>query len=315
MTERILAKTNFEFAEANKKLKEAQLQLIQRERLASIGHLAAGTAHEINNPLGFVKSNFKTIESYFDALLGYLAFLEKAVSADETRREEILRERTRLDIERILEDYRGLLDESRDGIERIITIVQNLKNFSRVDQQEAFHPFDFNKAVEAAIVIARNELKYVVKVELRLGDIPNPVCIGYEINQVLLNLILNAAQAVKSQGGRTSDASSSPRASRETTWNAKSPTTVREYPTPSATRYSNPSSPRRIPEPASASGSRTTSWSRIMEDGSSIETGAKGGPASSSRSRRNRRRPVKTERNSLSRLPCVQPLFRTTLRP
>ncbi len=200
MTERVLAKTNFEFAEANKKLKEAQLQLIQRERLASIGHLAAGTAHEINNPLGFVKSNFKTVESYFDALLGYLAFLEKTVPADDARREEILRERTRLDIERILEDYRGLLDESRDGIERIITIVQNLKNFSRVDQQEAFHPFDLNKAVEAAIVIARNELKYVVKVELRLGDIPNPVCIGYEINQVLLNLILNAAQAVKSQG-------------------------------------------------------------------------------------------------------------------
>lgn len=189
-TEKLLWRSNMELVEANAKLKQTQSQLVQQEKLASLGQLAAGVAHEINNPLGFIKSNYSVLKQYLDSIAKYIRTINKQLkdAADQ-----------KLDVDFILNDIEALFEESNDGFNRIITIVQNLKDFSRVDFPDKFESYDLQRAIESTLIVAKNEYKYVVEIEREYADIPLIECMGSEINQVLLNLIVNAAQAIESQ--------------------------------------------------------------------------------------------------------------------
>jgi PAS domain S-box-containing protein len=188
-------------------LRATQARLVQQEKLASIGNLAAGVAHELNNPIGFISSNFSVLSHYVATLSGYIATTEsllKSGAAAETSGLEALAAsieayKQEKKIEFILHDIPELLNESREGIERITSIVQNLRQFSRVDYESKFDPYDINQGLENTLVVARNEIKYVADVVKEFGDIPAVECVAGEINQVFLNILINAAQAIAGQ--------------------------------------------------------------------------------------------------------------------
>lgn len=203
LEEELTAK-NADLAETLLRLQETQLQVIQQEKLAGIGQLAAGIAHEVNNPLGFVLSNFEVLQKYLARLtemIGAYRELHRraAEAADRSLREEAdrinaLARQVRLD--HVVGDLPPLFDETRDGINRVGEIVKALRLFSRVDQQDEYAEYDLNAGIKNTLTVARNEIKYVARVELELDDIPYIEALGGLINQVLLNLIVNAAQAV-----------------------------------------------------------------------------------------------------------------------
>lgn len=175
------------------KVDEAQQQLLQSEKMAAIGQLAAGVAHEINNPVGFVNSNLGTLKTYTQQLLQLIDAYESGDAVN------IAEQRKIADLDFLREDLPALLEESRDGLERVTRIVQDLKDFSRVDQAERQRA-DLNAAMQSTLNVVRNELKYKADVILELGQIPEIVCIPAQLNQVFMNLLVNAAQAIPERG-------------------------------------------------------------------------------------------------------------------
>ncbi|GAB6196885.1 ATP-binding protein [Lysobacter xanthus] len=200
--ERELQQRHDELERAYRSLAGAQEQLLQSEKMASIGQLAAGVAHEINNPIGYVHSNLGTLREYMGSLFGMLEAYSAAVAAPDpaAHREEIRSQRQRLDIDFILGDLPQLLDESREGIERVTRIVQDLKEFSHVGRNETMRPSDLVKGLESTLNIVWNDLKYKVKLEKIYGEMPLVECLPSEINQVFMNLLINAGQAIAERG-------------------------------------------------------------------------------------------------------------------
>lgn len=187
---------------ARTKLEE---QLLTSSKLAGIGELAAGIAHEINNPIGFVASNTRTLQRYvreLTELVGEYHKLRAVVAAGEAcdelvkRIEELER---RLDVEFVLEDLRDLVEENGDGLSRVVKILRDLKNFSHVDEEEP-QPVDLNAVIRDALSLARNEIKYKAEVETDFGELP--VFPGHpgELSQVFINVLVNAAQALETKG-------------------------------------------------------------------------------------------------------------------
>lgn len=178
-------------------LQEAQTQLYLNEKMASIGHLAAGLAHEINNPVSFVATNFAALQ----VSIGYFANLIRAYRA--ALRDNSPENRARIadlekdaEIDFVLGDLPQLFAESLDGIKRISSIVASMRNFARKDVVDEFTEFNINKGVEDTVVLARNAYKYSAEVRLELEELPEISCNAGQINQVILNLLVNAAQAV-----------------------------------------------------------------------------------------------------------------------
>jgi len=196
-----------ELEQSHRELKEMQCQLVQNEKLASIGQLAAGVAHEMNTPVGFVASNFQTLENYVKKIRDLLITYDELIGQIETLGKTELRNkiegigqfRDDLQIDFILEDIRGLFDDSREGLERVTSIVQNLRDFSRIDQPGSRDEYNINKGIEATLVVVRNEIKYDADVRTEFSEVPPVFCHSGQINQVFLNVLLNAAQAIKSQ--------------------------------------------------------------------------------------------------------------------
>ena len=192
--------------------KKTYIQLLQSEKMASIGQLAAGVAHEINNPIGFVSSNLNTMADFLkdlQSLLPHYQNLVKSLKEEEgkgnlpspivTKTDLVQMAEKEVDIGYILEEIPKLIKESREGTERVKTIVQDMKNFAHPGDQQ-LKPADLNTNLESTLSVVWNELKYKATVERDYGDIPGVQCYPQQLNQVFINLLVNAAQAIKEKG-------------------------------------------------------------------------------------------------------------------
>lgn len=186
---------------AREELQATHNRLLQGEKLASIGQLAAGVAHEINNPAGFITSNLGTLNRYVERLLTYLELQETMLGAPcgEAALIDLAEQRRALRIDHIRSDIKSLLAESLDGADRIKTLVQSLKNFARVDT-ENFEFADINAGLESTINICWNEIKYVATLEKDYGVLPPAQVYPQQLNQVFMNLLVNAAHAIAAEG-------------------------------------------------------------------------------------------------------------------
>ena len=182
-------------------LEQAQLQLLQSEKLAAMGQLAAGVTHEINNPVGFVGANLSTLDSYLKDLFALIDAYERAVTAPDgpQRFAEAEKLRRSIDLEFLRADIGALLAESQEGIGRVRRIVQDMKDFSRVGSQD-WQWADLHQGIESTLNIARNEWKYHCTIERQFGEIPRVRCLASQLNQVFMNLLVNAAQAIEDRG-------------------------------------------------------------------------------------------------------------------
>lgn len=193
--------------DAFKKLQQTQAQLGQSEKMASIGQLSAGIAHEINNPAGFVTSNLKTLEEYIRDIKSIFSECD-AVLKECGRENEgdfisaikrIEEQKQAVDLPFILNDINQIISETQDGMKRISKIVKNLREFSHAGSDKPEYA-DINKGLDSTLNIVWNELKYKAEVVTVYGDIPPVLCYPQQLNQVFMNLFVNAGQAMKEKG-------------------------------------------------------------------------------------------------------------------
>jgi two-component system NtrC family sensor kinase len=199
-----LRQRNIELTELNARLSMAQEQLVQSEKLASIGQLAAGVAHEINNPIGYINSNFATLQSYVGQLFEMLRAYEEAegaIAAAEVL-SRISELRHAIDLGYLRTDIPQLMAESREGLERVRRIVQDLKDFSHADAQREWQWFNLHHGMDSTLNIVANEIRYSADVVKEYGDIPDIECLSSQINQVVMNLVVNAAHAIRPGRGQ-----------------------------------------------------------------------------------------------------------------
>ncbi|WP_417760858.1 ATP-binding protein [Shewanella sp.] len=184
------------------KLEMAQGQLLQAEKMASIGQLAAGVAHEINNPIGFINSNLQSLKDYVGNLLKIVEFSEKVIdkatpdSYHKLKADFFERQQYRF----IRQDITELVNECLEGTSRVAAIVKNLKSFSHVDNSE-WQYADLRDGMENTLKIVNNQLKYKVAVHRDYDEaLPQLYCQPMQLNQVFMNLLVNAAQAIEHNG-------------------------------------------------------------------------------------------------------------------
>lgn len=196
----------FQLEDAHKK---ASSQLLQSEKMASVGQLAAGIAHEINNPIGFVGSNLKSLSDYqgdinrlieqYRKLVRDLKENEKYPSSVSEQVRTIASLEAEMDVDFIIGDVPDLIEESREGIERIKKIVIDLKDFAHPGEDK-LEALDINQGIESTLNVVRNELKYKATVEKQYGEIPLVQGYPQQLNQVFMNIFVNAAQAMENMG-------------------------------------------------------------------------------------------------------------------
>ncbi|WP_291994471.1 PAS domain S-box protein [Candidatus Accumulibacter sp. ACC003] len=200
--ERDLERNFHELKLLNQRLEEAQNQVLQSEKMASIGQLAAGVAHEINNPVGFVSSNLQTLKTYSQQMLQLLEAYgaAEALIDDRSTLATIAELKQALDLEFLLEDLPALIRESEDGLLRVKNIVRDLKGFSHVSES-AWQAADLNAGLESTLNVVWNEVKYKARVEKNYGQLPPVECLAAQLNQVFMNLIINAVHALDESRG------------------------------------------------------------------------------------------------------------------
>ncbi len=187
----------------NKQLEEAHNQLLQSEKLASIGQLAAGVAHEINNPVGYINSNMASLKGYASDLISVIdlfsEYYEQSQSDNIELKNTLAKKIKDVDLNFIKTDLHSLIDESLEGVSRVKKIVNDLKDFSHVDDME-MQWADLHKGLDSTLNIVHNELKYKADIIKNYGEIPEVECIASQINQVFMNVLVNAAHAIEKHG-------------------------------------------------------------------------------------------------------------------
>lgn len=203
---------NATLEETLSRLEATQAQIVQQEKMASIGQLAAGVAHEINNPTGFVSSNLKTLQDYFadiNTLVGgYRNIVNQLTLAPPPENlpeglggllQGIQAEEKRIDIDFLQEDVTELIQDCREGTDRIKKIVLDLKDFAHPGDDKLQYT-DINKGLQSTLNVVNNEIKYKAIVNTDFGELPLVECFAQELNQVFMNLLVNAAQAMEESG-------------------------------------------------------------------------------------------------------------------
>jgi two-component system NtrC family sensor kinase len=196
-----LEQKNARLNDALSEIRRTQSKLVQQEKMASIGQLAAGVAHEINNPIGFINSNLGTLGKYLTRLSDFLFEQTACIGAGSPAPmiDALRQKREQLKIDYILKDLDDLVRESLEGAERVRSIVADLKSFSRVDESD-FKSADLNECLRSTINIVWNEIKYKATMKKELGEIPRTRCNPQQMNQVFMNLLVNAAHAIENRG-------------------------------------------------------------------------------------------------------------------
>ncbi|MGU7811763.1 histidine kinase [Burkholderia sp. AW49-1] len=181
-------------------LEETHVQLLQSEKLASIGQLAAGVAHEINNPIGFISANLNTLRTWVQSLLDVVAAHDAALTQLEpATRDALTAMRGAADLDYVRDEIVTLIDESIDGAVRVRGIVQDLRDFSRPGSGE-WSVVDIHAGLESTLNVVHNELKYKADIVREYGDVPQVECLPSQLNQVFMNLLVNAAHAIPTRG-------------------------------------------------------------------------------------------------------------------
>jgi PAS domain S-box-containing protein len=203
MQQQLLMTEHAQLIESNSRLEQSQSQLLQSEKLAAIGQLAAGVAHEINNPIGYVNSNFGVLENYLDEIFAAIDQYEAAgalQTTDDTATEELRQFKAKVDWNFIREDVKALLAESHHGLERVKKIIIDLKDFAHADSKDHWVQADVHHGLDSTLSVIWNELKYKCEVVKDYGCLPEIVCLPSQLNQVFMNLLMNAAQAIDTRG-------------------------------------------------------------------------------------------------------------------
>jgi two-component system, NtrC family, sensor kinase len=212
---RELYESNEALQKSYEKLKNQKSQLLHQEKLASIGQLSAGIAHEINNPSGFIKSNLSTLQYYttdiFNTVAAYRSLIDNIEANINSEPSDKLRntlinqlDKVRItekttDIEYLLEDIPNLINESIEGANRITKIVDGLKVFSRIDSDYK-EILDVNECIENTLKLVQNEIKYTAELSIKYGELPKTMGYPGSLSQVILNILVNASQAVEEHG-------------------------------------------------------------------------------------------------------------------
>lgn len=198
-----LSQANLRLQEEMDERKSLESRMVQTEKLASIGQLAAGVAHEINNPLGFLSSNFGMLEEYLHSMFDMLSVYESAESAmAECAATLSRRARERSQLAFLREDIPVLMAESREGMERVAQIVQSLKDFSRADTEQKWEWADLHRGIESTMTIIASDIRKVADVVRDYGELPSVECVPSQLNQVVMNLLVNAVHATGPERGR-----------------------------------------------------------------------------------------------------------------
>lgn len=192
---------NRELEAALQEIERTQAQIIQQEKMASIGQIAAGAAHEINNPIGYISSNMNSLWKYAEKLAQFIEAQEQAIEkcSDVETKKSIVELKRQIKLDFVMKDFRDLISESLEGSTRVSKIVHDLKSFSRAEGSEAISA-DLNACIQSTINVVRNEIKYVAELNIHFGDIPLVVCRPQQISQVVMNLLVNAAHSICDKG-------------------------------------------------------------------------------------------------------------------
>lgn len=188
-----------ELQSALETLQRMQSALAQNEKMSAIGQLSAGVAHEINNPIAFVSSNLDILQDYVTDIHGYLEAIDQLLVTQDLSLEKNNSLRADFKIGSIMQDILILVQESKEGVNRVTRIIESLRDFSHVDRAE-IQPADINEGLEKTLKLVWNEIKYRAEVEREYGDLPLVSCRIGQINQVFMNLLVNAAQVIETDG-------------------------------------------------------------------------------------------------------------------